>query len=453
MLGGDADMAAVADAIWFPWLLGVFLVLGGMCSLGTGFFQVFGTRVWLNETVGQLLRSRERTAAGGISPAQALSAALASTIGTGSIAGVSAALCLGGPGAVFWMWISALLGMMLSGCEKLLAVRYRRRRRDGSWVGGPMYYLRDGAGRPRLAAWFAAACLPAALIGGNLVQASAIAGGLQAGFGCPPLASGLAAMILAALATAGGLRRVARISSLLVPFMAALYLGGGILVIFCNFQRLPQIVEQIVLCALSPGCAAAGCGGWAWTAAVRHGVARGVFTNEAGLGTSAMAHAAAETDSPVCQGMWGIFEVFVSTLLVCTVTALAVLSSGLPLHPDGPSGAALTTVAFASALGPAGGGIVSISLVLFAFSSILGWCCYGEQGLEYLTGGRGRRLYRLCFLICIPAGSLWQGVGIWQAVDLGCALLAVPNLAGLAQLAPSVWQEFRQEKKHGENQN
>lgn len=444
-------LSRLTDFLWNPWLLGLFLITGLVYSAGSGFFQLFEFPVWWRATAGSLFRRPQGGGKGGLSPFQALATALASTIGTGSIAGVAAALAAGGPGAIFWMWVFSFLGMMTSCGEKLLAVKYQRRGPDGQLRGGPMFYLRDGVGSPFLASCFCLACLPATLAGGNLVQSSSIASSLEAAWGLPRLAVGLAAALLAGLVMLGGLGRVAAVSTALVPLMAALYLGGGGLVLARNWSAVPAALGQIFSHALRPAALAGGCGGWSVSTAIRYGAARGVFTNEAGLGTSAIAHGAARTDSPARQGMWGIFEVFLSTMLVCTVTALAILSSGA-WRPGGPSGAALTAAAFGSVLGPVGEGVVTLSLLLFAFSSILGWSCYGEQSLAFLfSQENGPRkmprgltlLYRAVFLGCVVLGAVWSPQAIWQLVDLCNALMALPNLAALLLLAPQALGELR----------
>ena len=426
----------LADALWCPWLLGLFLAVGLVYSAGSGFFQLFGWRLWWRTTAGALFHKREG-GKDGLSSLQALATALAATMGTGSIAGVAAALTLGGPGSVFWMWVSALLGMMTSCGEKLLSVAYQRPGPDGALRGGPMYYLRDGLGSPLLAGWFCLACLPATLAGGSLVQAASMADSLEAALALPRLPVGLAIAALAGLVMVGGLGRIARVSAALVPAMALLSRGAGAAVLVCTAGRVPAALGLIVSCPLDPRATLGGGAGWTVAAAMRYGVARGVFTNEAGLGTSAMAHGAAGVDHPARQGMWGIFEVFLSTLAVCTVTALAILVSGV-WDPAGPlTGAPLTAAAFGSALGPAGEGAVALSLLLFAFSSILGWSYYGQQCLDFLTGGRGVRLYRAAFLACALAGAVWDDPApVWQLVDLCNALMALPNLAALLLLAP-----------------
>ena len=428
----------LADALWCPWLLGLFLAVGLVYSAGSGFFQLFGWRLWWRTTAGALFRKREGDK-GGLSSLQALATALAATMGTGSIAGVAAALTLGGPGSVFWMWVSALLGMMTSCGEKLLSVAYQRPGPDGTLRGGPMYYLRDGLGSPLLAGWFCLACLPATLAGGSLVQAASMADSLEAALSLPRLPVGLAIAALAGLVMVGGLGRIARVSAALVPAMALLYLGAGTAVLACNAGRIPTALELIVSCALDPRAALGGGAGWTVAAAMRYGVARGVFTNEAGLGTSAMAHGAARVDHPARQGMWGIFEVFVSTLLTCTVTALVILVSGLwqPGVPGAPEGAPLTAAAFASVLGRPGEWIVALALLLFAFSSILGWSYYGRQALGFLAGGdRFFPVYRMVFLGCAFLGALGESGFLWLLVDLSTALMALPNLIALLLLAP-----------------
>ena len=310
-----------------------------------------------------------------------------------------------------------------------------------------MFYLRDGVCSSLLAGWFALACLPATLAGGNLVQSSSIALSLEAAFGLERVWAGVVTTLLAGLVMVGGIGRIAKVSSALVPAMALLYLGSGSLVLAGNWRAIPEAVELIFTCALSPSAALGGGAGWTVASALRYGVARGVFTNEAGLGTSAMAHGAAQVDHPARQGMWGVFEVFLSTLVVCTVTALTILVSGAwePANPSMLTGAPLTAAAFGSVLGRAGEGVVALSLLLFAFSSILGWSYYGQQCLRYLSGGdRLLPAYRTVFLACTLAGALWEPGAIWLLVDLSNALMALPNLAALLMLAPEALSTLRQ---------
>ena len=433
-----------ADRLWFPWLLILFLLVGLVYSVGSGFFPLFDCRLWIRQTLGTL--HRRPTARTGLSSVQALSTALAATTGTGSIAGVAAALHLGGPGAIFWMWITALLGMMTGCAEKILAVRYQRPTLSGTLQGGPMFYLRDGLHAPFLAHWFSLACIPAALAGGNLIQASSMADTMEGLFSTDRLLTGLVTALLCALILAGGLRRIAGCSTLLVPVMALLYLGAGVLILFLRRDQLPAALGAIFTCALSPNSAFGGAAGWTLSAALRHGAARAVFASEAGLGTSAMAHGAAQVDHPAEQGMWGILEVFCSTLLTCTVTALVILVS----EPDltCPGTAQTTAAAFAATLGRPGAWIVAISLLLFAFSSILGWSYYGQQALSFLPGGtRLLPLYRFAFLLTIPLGAVRESASLWTFVDLCDALMAIPNLFALLLLSPEVLSLLHQWKR------
>ena len=320
-----------------------------------------------------------------------------------------------------------------------------------------MFYLRDGVGSPLLAVWFSLACLPATLAGGGMVQSGSIAASLHGAFGWPPLAIGLGTVAAAGMILTGGLGRIARVSQALVPAMALLYLGGGALVLLLRWPQVPQALSLIFRCALTPQAALGGGLGWTAAEALRHGVARGVFTNEAGLGTSAMAHGAAEVDYPARQGMWGIFEVFFATLLTCTLTALVILVGGVyqpetvlsqlrqGTLPDWALGVPLTARSFSAVLGEAGAWIVWISLLLFAFSSILGWSYYGQQSLRFLTGGdRLLPLYRAVFLGCVVLGACGNSAGLWQLVDLCNALMAIPNLLALLLLAPQALRLLQQ---------
>ena len=447
----------LSDFIWNPWLLGLFLFAGLYYSVRTGFFQLFGVRTWLGSTLGQLLKQGHGTGTG-ITRFQALATALASTIGTGSVAGVATAIWFGGPGAVFWMWVSAFLGMMVGWAEKILTIKYRCRGADGTWVGGPMYYLRDGLKSRFLAGWFAVACVGGALAGGDLVQSNSIAQALNMMFGWDKLVVGIATAVLAGAVLAGGIGRIARFSELLVPVMALLFLGSGAFVLWVRRGYLPGALKLIVTSALTPRAAAGGVGGYTLAAALRYGVARGVFTNEAGVGSSALVHAKADVKHPGEQGLWGIVEVFVATVLICTVTALVILTAGVydpvravnggvPIEPGVP----LAAASFAVVMGKAGEGVVSVCLVLFAFSSLLGWSYYGQAALEWLVKGKGGRfVWRTVFLVMTVLGSVGDVGFVWQTVDLFTALMALPNLGALLVLSPQILRcgwEYLHDKK------
>jgi len=442
------------DALWDPWLLGLFLLTGLYCSARSGFFQLFGVTKWLRATVGSVLRPTGPKTGRGISQWEALCTALASTIGTGSIAGVATAIWMGGPGAVFWMWVSAFLGMMTGFVEKTLTVLYRQKTPGGIWQGGPMEYLADGLGRPGIARFYGAVCLLACFTGGNLVQANSIAQSLDAVLGWDRLAVGVVAAAAVWVVMTGGLKRISSVSVWLVPVMALLYIGGGAAVLVQRREALLPAINQILGCAFCPQAVLGAGAGYTMQGAMRYGVARGVFTNEAGLGTGAIAHGAAEVDHPARQGMWGILEVGIATLVVCTITALVILVSGVydPVLGrsgtilTGEMGAPLTAAAFSEALGQWGGVLVAVSLLLFAFSSILGWSFYGQRCLRFL-GGRCSAAYRGAFLACVVLGSVWDAGQVWLLVDLCNGLMAIPNLCAILYLAPAALLELENWKK------
>ncbi len=448
----------VADALWQPWLLGLFLLVGLWCSLCSGFFQFFGLGRWLKGSVGSLLQGRRRGRKEGLTQVQALATALASTIGTGSIAGVATAIFFGGPGAVFWMWVSALVGLMTSFVEKTLAVKYRRRA-SGGWEGGPMEYLSRRLGWRGAAGWFSLWCVAASLTGGAMVQANSISAALQAALGWDQLSVGIGVALCTGVVILGGIGRVGRVSEKLVPAMALLFLSTGLAVILAHREMVLPALRLILECALTPKALTGGGLGYAISTALRYGVARGVFTNEAGVGSSAMAHAAADAESPAQEGYWGMFEVFFATILVCGVTALTILTSGV-YDPEmalgaiereavtgAMTGAPLSAAAFATVFGRWGSLIVAVCLLLFAFTSLLGWSYYGERGLAYLTGSdRLRGFFRGIFLLTVVLGSVGRVTQVWALSDICNGLMAVPNLLAVAVLAPEALGEIRRDK-------
>ncbi len=419
----------LTDGLWRPWLLGAFLLVGLWCSVRSGFFQIFGVKTWWNGSVGAL--KKERGGGKGLSQMQTLATALASTIGTGAVAGVATALFFGGPGAVFWMWVSALLGMMTSFAEKALAVKYRVRTAEG-WEGGPMEYMRGRLGWRLGAAWFALWCAMAALTGGALVQANSIAHTLQAAFGWGRLTVGLGIALCVGAVLLGGVRGIGRVSEAVVPVMAALFLGAGMAILWLRREALLPALREIVTCALTPRAAWGGAAG----AALRYGVARGVFPNEAGGGSSAMAHAAAGETTARRAGFWGIFETCFSTLVVCTVTALVILTTGVLEGPEGLTGAALARAAFGVGLGRWGEVILTVCLLLFAFTSLLGWSYYGQRGAGWL--GVGRVPFQILYLAAVILGSVGQVETVWVLCDLCIGCMAIPNLLAILALSGEV---------------
>lgn len=449
-------MSFLSDVSGFLWsgpLLAAFLLVGGYYSIRTGFFQIFHFPLWWRTTIVSLFRKKKKSEKG-ISQLQAMSAALASIVGTGSIAGVATAVFYGGPGAVFWMWVSAFLGMMTGFAEKTLAIRYREKDADGHWQGGPMEYMRRGLHLPGLAAVFALLGTLEALAGSNLAQANSIATALAAATGADRRVVGVVTALVVSVVLVGGIKRVGRFSELLVPFMAILFVGGGLIVIAINWRAIPSAFEQIITYAFAPKAVV---GGYSMGMALRYGVARGVFTSEAGLGMSAIVHACADVEEPAEQGMWGIFEVFLSTVVICSVTALVILTSGVYVPeqarglidsgtvPDAMLGAPLVSAAFQSVLGKAGEWIVTVSLLLFAFTSLFGGGYCGRRGLETLTKSKlVLAAYQLGLPVLIFVGAVADLTAVWEIVDLISGLLALPNLFALMLLSPEVLYLLRQ---------
>jgi len=369
--------------------------------------------------------------------------ALAASIGTGNIAGAATALEAGGPGAIFWMWFSACLGMMTSFAEKSLGSQYRYRSPGGPWQGGPMAYMQNGMQAPALAVAYSLLCILASFGIGNMAQSNSIAEGLLSAFAVPKAYTGIVVAALAALVIAGGIQRIGRVSAKLVPAMALAYLAGGIFVIAKNAQLLPGAFRLIFSEAFNFRAAFGGAAGYGISAALRCGVSRGVFSNEAGLGASVMAYEASDGRDAKEAGMWGVFEVFCDTIIVCTVSALAILVSGAydmqafyensVKHIPNISGTALAAKAFALHM-PFGKQFVGISLCLFAFSSILGWCQYGMSAVRYVFGPKAVGAYKAAFLFFILPGALGGLEFIWSLSDSFNGMMAIPNLIALAAL-------------------
>ena len=455
-------LSKLSGFLWSGPLLAAFLLVGGYYSLCTGFFQIFRLPLWWKYTVGTLFK-RKKGSGKGISQLQTMSAALASVIGTGSIAGVATAIFYGGPGAVFWMWVAAVLGMMTGFAEKTLAIRYREKDIKGQWQGGPMSYMTKGLRLPGLAMLFACLGTAEALAGSNLAQANSIATSLAVAVGANRRMVGIVLAVVVSVIMVGGIKRVGRFSELLVPLMAILFAGGGLTVIFANLSAVPAALQQIVTYAFAPRAVV---GGYSMGMALRYGVARGVFTSEAGLGMSAIVHACADVEEPTEQGMWGIFEVFVSTIVICTVTALVILTSGVysPEQalamiadgsvPDTMLGAPLVSTCFASVMGRAGEWIVTVSLILFAFTSLLGGGYCGRRGLETITKSKWiLGAYQLALPAFIIMGAVADLTAVWEVVDLLCGLLALPNLLALLLLSPEVLWLLREWLKKTSKRN
>ncbi|PCJ70421.1 MAG: sodium:alanine symporter family protein [Rhodobiaceae bacterium] len=401
----------------------------------------------------KLLMSPATLGEGDIPPFKALMTALSATVGTGNIAGVATAIFLGGPGAIFYMWLIAIIGMATKYAEAVCAVTFRETDAKGNYVGGPMYYLKNGVGKKFpllgkiLAPMFALFAAVAAFGIGNGVQANSVAAAMSASFGVSHLVTGIIMMVIVAAVLLGGIRRIADVAGALVPLMIVLYVGTALVILVINSAAIPDAFALIFHHAFEPASAAGGFAGATVAAAIRFGVARGVFSNEAGLGSAAIAHAAAKTDDPVRQGHIAMLGTFIDTIIVCTMTALVIITSGL--WTSGETGAALTSSSFAVAL-PGGAEIVSVALAVFAFTTILGWSYYGERSVQYLLGEWAILPYRVIWIAAIPVGATVNLGFIWLLADTLNAMMAIPNLIGLIILGPMV---FRATKTYWDKNN
>ena len=374
---------------------------------------------------------------GDISPFKALTAAIASTVGVGNIAGVATAIFLGGPGAIFWMWVCGLLGVVTNYAEVTLGVHYREFR-GGVVAGGPMYYIKNGLKWPWMAAVFSVFGALAALGIGNMVQANSMADVLNTTFGLPHLWTGIILAVFVGMVTLGGIKRIANVCGTMVPVMAIFYFIAALIVIVINIKAVPSAFALIFEYAFRPMSAVGGFAGSAVLMTIRWGVARGVFSNEAGLGSTPIAHSTAKVDHPVRQGVWGLFEVFIDTMVLCSMTALAIITSGL--WTSGARGASLTAAAFDSALPGFGGILVSIGVILFAYTTTIVWCYYGEKCAEYLFGTKIILPYRIIWIPFLFVGALGGLKAIWDVADTLNALMAIPNIIALFLLSGVVFR-------------
>lgn len=425
--------------VWGPVMLCFLLFVGIQFTLRLKFFQVVKIKLWLKNTVGTFFHrspKKERDSHA-ISPFQAMTTALAGAIGTGNIVGVATAITLGGPGAIFWMWVASFFGMMTVFSENVLGIRYRCKNKRGEWTGGPMYYIEKGLHKKWLSTVFCIACILASFGMGNMTQANSIAGALEDGFGISPKITGIIVAALVGCIIFGGIKRIAKVTEKVVPFMALFYMTGAIVVIVAHAGLIPGVFKQIVAQAFSLQSAAGGAGGCVMAAAVKYGVARGVFSNEAGLGSSPIIHSASDTKEPVVQGMWGIFQVFLDTIVMCTMTALCILTSGA--LESGKEGVALSTAAFATVFGRFGSLYVAISIVLFAFATIVGWSFYGERSVEYLAGNsKPIPLYKAVYVVMVAFGCVIDLRLVWSISDTFNGLMSIPNLIAVLLLSSEV---------------
>ena len=443
----------VNNFVWGIPMLVLLVGTGILMTLLTRGFQLSHIKHWFANTVGAIFRNKHVMAHTGkedrsISQFQSLCTALAATIGTGNIAGVASAIVSGGPGAIFWMWIVAIFGMMTNFSENVLGIYYRRKNTAGEWSGGAMYYLRDGLGSFRgcktigkvLALLFSVFCVLASFGIGNMGQINSIATNMKSPFSIPNWITGALLMIIAALVVVGGLKRIAAVTEKLVPVMAVAYVVGALILVILNAGNVAPAFVSIFKGAFAMKAVGGGIVGSGVKAAVTWGMKRGVFSNEAGLGSSVMVHSNSNVKEPVTQGMWGIFEVFADTLVVCTLTALAVLTSGLV---DLNTGAVLTSTektamvaeAFSLKFGAIGSAFIALAILLFAFSTVLGWSHYGTKAFEYLFGTKATMIYKIIFVAFIMVGATMQLDLAWDLSDTFNGLMAIPNLIGVVALS------------------
>ena len=425
-------MDAIASAnswlngyVW-GWPMIILLVgTGLLLTVITGGAQFRYLGVALREVLGKI--TQKSAGPGEVSPFQAVATALASTVGVGNIAGVATAISIGGPGALFWLWVSGILGMCTKFAEIVIALHYRETDAAGQMRGGAMYVLRNGLGMPWLGTIFAGLVALAAFGIGNMVQANSVAASLQASFGVNPSITGVVLALLTAAVILGGIKRIGQLTEYLVPFMALFYLGGGLIILIRYASELPAALSLVFGSAFSGAAATGGFAGSTIMLAMRYGIARGLFSNEAGLGSAPLVHSAAKTDHPVRQGLYGIFEVFIDTILVCTTSGLVLLVTGV--WSTGATGAALAGEAFSTGLpGTWGNIVVTTSLVLFAFSTVIGWSYYGETGIVYLLGPKAVMPYKVAWLVFIYLGAVGSLHVVWDIADTLNGLMAIPNL-------------------------
>ena len=438
-------IASVNEIAWGPVMLVLLLGTGIYLSLGLRFMTVKK----IPAAFGMLWRGRHGKGEGDIAPFSALMTSLSATIGTGNIGGVAVAIAIGGPGALFWMWVTALVGMATKYAEAVCAVQFREQDDQGNYSGGPMYYIKNGLKeRWHWLAW--AFALFGSLAGfglANTVQSNAISQVLADEFSVAPLVTGVTLMVMVAMVVIGGIRRIAHVASALVPFMALSYMAMGLVVIVMHIDQVPAAIGTIVHAAFNPTAATGGFAGASVWLALRFGVARGIFSNEAGLGSAPIAHAAARTNQPVQQGMIAMLGTFIDTLVICTITGLVIVI--MDVWTSGVSGASLTSMAFEQAL-PGGEYVVTIGLCLFAFTTMIGWSFYGERCVVFLFGTGAILPFRILWVLAIPVGTLVELHTVWLIADTLNAFMAIPNLIALLLLGPLVFRLTREYFAEGE---
>ena len=453
----------VNDFVWGVPAMILIMGVGIYLSCGTRFIQFrrFGTA--MRATLGRVFK-KEKAGDGSLTPFQALCTALSATVGTGNIAGVAGAIAIGGPGAVFWMWISALLGMCTKFAEVTLAVKYRQRNEKGDWAGGPMYYIENGLGKKFkwLAVAYAALGTLACFGIGNATQVNSIKTAITTvlqnynvlntpeALNVVNWVIGIALALILMLILLGGIKRIGSVAETLVPFMAIMYIVLGLGVVIANISKVPAVFGMIFESAFNPAAVTGGVVG-SFFIGMKKGVSRGIFSNEAGLGTGSIAHACADTDRPVHQGYFGVFEVFTDTIVICTLTALIILCSGVPITWGEAAGADLTISGFVATYGNWSSIVGGIALICFAFSTVLGWSLYGARFVEYLFGQKATKVFMAIFSVVAILGATMDLGVLWDFSDTFNGLMAIPNLIGLLLLGGGLFKTVKEYKDDPED--
>jgi AGCS family alanine or glycine:cation symporter len=433
----------INNLVWGTPMLVLIISIGVYLTIRLKFFQLFKIKQIYNSTVKTLFIGKNKAKKDnrkGITQFQAISTALAATIGTGSIAGVATAITIGGAGAVFWMWVSAIFGMATIYAENILGIYFRKKDAKKEWQGGAMYYIQYGLDSKWLAILFAIFCVFASFGMGNMVQANSVSTSLQETYILSPKITGIIISVIVGLIIIGGIKRIGKVSEILVPIISVIYVIGTLIVIFANIKGIPSIFSAIFKQAFGIGAFAGGITGAAVKNAISMGVKRGVFSNEAGLGSSVVVHTAADVKEPVVQGMWGIVEVFIDTIVVCTLTALVILSSGVLENSatKGLDGSPLVIASFREVMGDFASHLVTFFIVIFAFATIIGWAYIGEKAMEYIFGSKSIIVYKILFVAFVYVGCNMEMKLAWDISDTFNGLMAIPNLIALAFLSPLV---------------
>lgn len=418
--------------VWGIPMIVLILSTGIAFSIRTKFFQFTKIRHILDVTLMSLFRKdkdKDRKDKKAITQFQALSTALAATIGTGSIAGVATAITIGGAGAVFWMWVSAFFGMMTVFAENILGIYYRRKNENGEWMGGAMYYIEYGLKSKWLAVVFSIFCILASFGMGNMAQSNSISDAMNSTFGVPQKITGVITAFLVGVVILGGIKRIGKFAEMVIPFISVLFVLASLVILLINIKSIPTVLLNIVKGAFGIRETMGGISGAVVSKAVSMGIRRGVFSNEAGLGSSVMAHCACDVKEPVVQGMWGIVEVFIDTMVVCTLTALVILSSGYV--GKGSDGSSLVILSYSQHLGKAGGIFISVSIVIYAFATLIGWSYFGEKAVEYIFGTEKIKAYKIIFIIVAYIGAVSELKLVWGISDTFNGLMAIPNIVAL----------------------